>query len=162
MDELQNLEQLLQELLNGIQDVLQSGEILSDDFQLLLANELNYLTDRIDQLRAENITPPVTALPPEQMNQAMPSSNISRFAYDDKNNRLIVQFLGKWPDPNGPQYAYENVPPEIFNLFRIGAVPARTDGRNAWARWWKGKWPSIGASLYTLLRLGGYQYQRLT
>lgn len=160
MDELQTLEQLLQELLNGIQDVLQSGEILSDDFQLLLANELNYLTDRIDQLRAQ--TPQVQALPPEQMNQAMPSSNISRFAYDERNNRLIVQFLGRWPNPNGPQYAYENVPPEVFNLFRMGAVPARTQGANRWGRWWRGKVPSIGASLYTLLRLGGYQYQRLS
>lgn len=53
MNEIEELENILNELLQGIQDVLQSGEVLTDDFQGLLAQELTQLTDRIDTLRAE-------------------------------------------------------------------------------------------------------------
>lgn len=52
-DELQLLEELLNELLSGIQDVLQSGERLSDEFQGMIADELEATTSRIDQLRSE-------------------------------------------------------------------------------------------------------------
>lgn len=51
--EIQLLEQLIDELLAGIQEVLQSGEILSDEFQGALAQELEVTTQRIDQLRGE-------------------------------------------------------------------------------------------------------------
>jgi hypothetical protein len=106
---------------------------------------------------------PTNAAPqPSQIEQAMPSSNISGFAYDDKNNRLLVRFLGKHPNRNGPVYGYDGVPREIFDLFRTGAVPARTDGQNKWGRWWRGKVPSIGASLYTLIKNRNYPYQRLS
>lgn len=65
MDELQLLEQLLNELLAGIQDVLMSGEILSDEFQGMLAQELEATTNRIDQLRAEQgqQAPPIDLAP---------------------------------------------------------------------------------------------------
>ena len=52
--ELALLEQLLDELLAGIQDVLQSGEVLSDEFQGAIAQELEQTTSRIDQLRGES------------------------------------------------------------------------------------------------------------
>jgi len=52
--EIELLEQLLNELLAGIQDVLQSGETLSDEFQGMLAQELEETTSRIDQLRQES------------------------------------------------------------------------------------------------------------
>lgn len=51
--EIQLLEQLIDELLAGIQDVLQSGEVLSDEFQGMLAQELEVTTTRLDQLRGE-------------------------------------------------------------------------------------------------------------
>ncbi len=51
--QLADLEALLDQLLQGIQDVLQSGEVLSDEFQGMLAQELSQTTDRIDQLRQE-------------------------------------------------------------------------------------------------------------
>jgi hypothetical protein len=47
------LESLLNELLSGIQEVLQSGEILSDEFQGLIAQELEQLTNEIDQINTE-------------------------------------------------------------------------------------------------------------
>lgn len=49
--EIQQLEELLDELLRGIQDVIQAGELLSDEFQGMLAEELEKTTSRIDQLR---------------------------------------------------------------------------------------------------------------
>ena len=51
--EIELLEQLIDELLAGIQDALQSGESLSDEFQGALAQELEATTQRIDQLRSE-------------------------------------------------------------------------------------------------------------
>lgn len=160
MNELQQLEQLLSELLSGIQDVLLSGELLSDEFQGTISQELEYLTTSIDRLRAEGQAGDIT-MPPE-LEEAMPSSNISAFNYDDDNQRLLVQFLGKHPNRKGPIYAYGGVPKQIFELFKRGAIPARTDGRNRWGTWWKGKVPSIGASLYTLIKEGGYPYQKLS
>lgn len=158
-EELQVLQELLDELLRGIQDTLQSGEILTDDFQLMLAETMTTLTDRIDQLHQEIATTPVTV---PELTQAMPSSNVEGFAYEPNSQRLFVRFLGKYPDRNGPVYSYDDVPPVIFDLFQKGAIPARTNGKNKWGEWWEGKVPSIGASLYTLLKLGGYNYNRMT
>ena len=94
--------------------------------------------------------------------QAMPSSNVEGFAYDDNSGRLLVRFLGQYPNRDGAIYAYEGVPKEIFDLFRSGSIPARTDGKNKWGKWWKGKIPSIGASLFSLIKNRNYPYQRLT
>jgi len=161
-EEINQLEELLNELLSGIQQVIQTGEILTDEFQGMLAQEIDYLTSRIDQLR-EQIQPlPETPQAQPELHQAMPSSNIESFGYDDKTGRLLVRFLGDFPNRNGPVYGYEGVPKQIFELFRQGAIPARTDGKNKWGKWWKGKVPSAGASLYTLIKNVGYQYQRLS
>lgn len=163
MNELQELETLLQQLLQTIQQVVQSGEDLSDEFQGELARTLELLVNRIDELRSEE---PVETLQPQgaqqpPLEQGMPSSNVEAFGYDDDNERLLVRFLGKYPNRNGPVYAYQGVPRNIFDLFQRGAVPARTDGQNKWGRWWRGKVPSLGASLYTLIKNEGYPYQRL-
>lgn len=163
MNDIAMLQQLIDELLRGIQDVLQSGEQLSDQFQGMIAEELNWLTNRIDELSQQN---PVDGLPanptPEpQMNQGMDSSNVYGFGYDPKNERLLVKFNGKDQRDDGPVYGYDKVPKVIFDLFQQGAVPARTDGSNRWGRWWRGKVPSLGASLYTLIKNGPYPYQRL-
>jgi len=163
VNELQELEGLLQELLGVIQDVMQSGEVLDDEFQGELAKTLELLTSRIDQLRLEE---PVEGLQPRapepELNESMPSSNVESFGYDDKTGRLLVRFLGKHPDPHGPIYGYSGVPKQIFDLFRKGAVPARTNGKNKWGSWWKGKVPSLGASMFTLIKEGGYPYQKLS
>lgn len=97
-----------------------------------------------------------------QLQQSMPSSNIYAFGYDPKNQKLLVKFQGNDGVGQGPVYGYDKVPEVIFNLFRQGSIPARTDGKNKWGRWWKGKTPSLGASLYTLIKNGNYQYQRLS
>ncbi len=160
--ELSALEHLLDELLKGIQDILISGEILTDEFQLVLAKELEATVTRIDQLKSQLSVEALQPRPEPVLQQGMPSSNVGDFGYDDETGRLLVRFLGDYPDRNGPIYAYEGVPKVIFDLFQSGAVPARSDGENKWGKWWKGKVPSLGASMFTLIKSGNYPYQRLS
>lgn len=163
MNELQTLQRLLDELLNALGSTLQSGQELNDQHQGLIADQLEWLTTRIEQLSSEN---PVDGMPPAlspqpDLQKSMPSSNINSFAYDDKTGKLMVKFQGDYPQENGPVYSYGGVPKQIFDLFQKGAVPARTDGKNAWGQWWKGKVPSLGASMYTLIKGGNYPYERI-
>ncbi len=89
------------------------------------------------------------------------SSNIYGFSYDPNNKTLFVKFQGG-QSSSGPVYQYEGVPPNVFKAFSSGSVPARTDGQNAYGRWWKGKLPSLGAAFYDLIRMGGYPYARVS
>jgi len=159
----EELRALLLELVQAINLVMQSGEVLSDEFQGQLAQTLSNLVSRIDQGRGKQSDadglPPT---PPESdIQEAMPSSNVEGFAYDDKTGRLLVRFLGKHPNRNGPIYSYGGVPPNIFDIFRRGAIPAKTNGKNKWGEWWQGKYPSMGAAMYHLIRAGGYPYRRI-
>lgn len=162
MNELETLIGLQDELLTQLDVVLRSGRPISEQWQTLIGDQLQWLQERIEQLSQE----PTAAMAPnpaaEDLQEAMPSSNIEGFAYDDKSGSLLVRFLGKHPNRYGPIYAYEGVPKVIFELFKNGSIPARTDGRNAWGEWWKGKVPSIGASMYTLIKQGGYPYERVS
>jgi len=188
MDELQTLESLLDELLKGIQDLLLSGEVLSDEFQGLLAQELEATTSRIDFLREQNNIPPpigeieqeeaaiaeqVAGAPPEQPPAIPPqippleaapheSSNINAFRYNPETEELYVKFQGKYPSQNGPVYSYEGVPEYIFDIFARGAVAPKTSGRNAWHRWKRGVTPSHGAAMAALIKAGNFPYQRLS
>lgn len=51
--ELEALEEVIDQILRSIQDTIQSGEILSDELQGMLAEELSFAADRISELRAE-------------------------------------------------------------------------------------------------------------
>jgi hypothetical protein len=155
---LQELEGFLSELLQALQLTFQSGEVLPDEFLGEIAKTLEFLYDRIQAMKSGQ-GPPQSPKPP--IEPGGQSSNVEGFAFDDKNNRLFVRFLGPYPQREGPVYSYENVPPIIFDLLRKGAVPARTNGQNKWGKWWKGKVPSLGASVYTLLKLGGFPYQKV-
>ena len=158
----QELQFLLQELLQAIEQVVLSGEELSDEFQGMLAQTLELLYGQIEELSGN----PVEGLPAgrqtPELESSMPSSNVEGFAYDDENERLLVRFLGKYPDKDGPIYSYDGVPPNIFDIFRRGAIPAKTNGKNKWGQWWRGTYPSMGAAMYHLIRAGGYPYQRIS
>lgn len=160
MDELQKLQTLQDELLSNLANVFSRGIQLSDAQQGLIAEQLSWLTNRIEQLSQ----PTAPTQSPEKMRMArpMPSSNIHSFGYDDKTGKLLVKFQGDYPDQNGPVYGYEGVPKQVFEMFRQGAIPAKTKGKNDWGEWWVGKQPSLGASMSALIKNGGYQYQRLT
>ena len=83
------------------------------------------------------------------------SSNIYGFQYDPRGKVLRVRFN------SGSVYQYQGVPPNVFKIFRGGAVPAKTNGRNQYGRWWEGKIPSLGAAFYQLIRQGGFPYARM-
>lgn len=156
-------EQQIEELKNALRTIMEMivarNAPMPDDLKVLLAQVTEHVATRIQELRQQGISPPQT--PPIEP-PPISSSNINSFGYDDKTGKLLVKFQGDYPQQNGPVYAYEGVPKQIFELFKRGAVPARTDGKNAWGEWWKGKVPSLGASMYTLIKGGAYPYQRLT
>ncbi len=158
--QLQQLQALLKELLQALQQVMASGEELPDELQGQIAKTLELLYSRIEQLKGtEGVLTPPPGKPP--IEPGMPSSNVEGFAYDDKNKKLFVRFLGEHPNRNGPVYSYDGVPPVMFDLFRRGAAAARTNGQNKWGKWWKGKTPSLGASMHTLIKLGGFPYKKV-
>lgn len=157
----------MNEIRNAIADVLQLAssmiDELDDDTMYALAEIITAATERLEQMESEpEGAPPTPSGDNIRLSRPMPSSNVHSFGYDDKTGRLLVKFQGDYPDQNGPVYGYEGVPKNIYNLFQSGAIPARTNGQNKWGEWWKGKVPSLGASLYTLIKNGGYPYQRLT
>ena len=138
--------------------IVARNQPLNEDLKAVLIQAMEHVATRIQELRSG---PEVPAAQPE-MTESMPSSNISEFAYDKDSGQLLVRFLGEYPNRKGSLYAYSGVPPQIFDLFRKGAIPARTNGRNRWGSWFRGKVPSMGASMHTLLKGGNYSYQKLT
>lgn len=121
-------------------------------------NMLLYVMDRLDQ-----------EIPKQQRESSegiqeswVPSSNIWGFRYDPSTKSLFVKFNGEDTRDSGPVYRYYGVPAEIFEMFRRGSIPAKTNGSNQWGRWWKGKVPSIAASHWELIRKGAYPYTRVS
>jgi hypothetical protein len=138
-----------------------SGPSLNFASQQALAELLQSVMATIQEEAATEggtIAPPPPRAPPP----GMPSSNVAGMDYDDKTGNLMVQFLGKYPNREGPIYQYPQTPRVIAELLQSGAVPARTDGQNRWGKWWKGKAPSAGASVFALLKNRNAPYQRLT
>lgn len=83
------------------------------------------------------------------------SSNVYGFRYDPKSGKLKVRFN------EGQIYEYDDVPLNVFLAFKNGAASAKTDGRNMYGEWFRGKNPSLGASVWEYLRNGGYNYRRV-
>lgn len=125
----------------------------SEGMNALLTNP-TMLNETIDRLKKE-----IPQGQPEAKDGVphapLQSSNVYGFTYDPNTKKLRVRFQ------EGGIYDYSNVPNGIFQLFASGAVPAKTDGENQYGRWWRGKVPSLGASLNQLLKIGGYDYQRV-
>lgn len=99
-------------------------------------------------------------LPAGEVQQGIPkaelqSSNIFGFQYEPRSGTLRVKFQGDGV------YEYGGVPPEIFKMFQRGAIPAKTDGENEYGKWWRGKTPSLGGSMYALIKMGGYPYHKV-
>ncbi len=62
--EIEELEDILDSILRGIQESLQSGEVLSEELQLLAAQEITQLTQEIDELYAQREQQPPPKEPP--------------------------------------------------------------------------------------------------
>lgn len=162
--QIQQLKEALFEIVTAIDqaDLMDDEEIIG-----LLAQVMEHVARRIQELRPQEQQEPQGAPVPPAPPQApqiepgpFPSSNINGFDYDYKTGKLLVKFNGRTVRDNGPTYSYEGVPRFIFDIFRRGAVPPRTSGRNRWHRWERGKMPSLGAAMYHLIRTN-YPYQRV-
>lgn len=151
---LAQLEEMLRELLQALQVVMQSGEELPDEVQGQLAQTLEVLVDRIQQLKTTEQIPQMPAAPHE-------SSQINAFKYDPKTQELLVKYQDKYPSQNGPVYRYSGIPKYIYDVFARGGVPPTTSGRNAWHAWKEGVTPSLGAAANALIKAGGFPYQRV-
>lgn len=153
----------MQELVQYAQSIIayleQNGSNLNLESQQALVGMLQNALQVIQQQAQQEPQVPSQQQP---LTEAMPSSNIEGFGYDDKTQSLLVRFLGQHPNRFGPIYAYQGVPREIFELFQKGAVPARTNGQNKWGKWWRGKKTSIGSALHHLIKIQGYPYNRLS
>lgn len=156
----------LKDALRGVMEMLIEREApIPPDLKEMLFRVMEHTASRIEELRAQEesigsgnfppIEPPIEPAPHA-------SSNINSFGYDEDTGELLVKFQGDYPQQNGPIYKYGGVPKVIFDLFQKGAVPARTDGKNKWGKWWRGKVPSLGASMYTLIKQAGYPYQKIS
>ncbi len=224
---IQELEGLLDAILAAVQEVIESGEEIPDDFLNLVAEEISGLNQEIESLHSEQPPTQIDHAPienapspgaqlmwilagqnkdafisylntypdpelrqlvrnPDELErniqflaQMMPpggekpiadgiehadlnSSNVFGFKYDPKSGRLLVKFQGNKGSGEGPIYQYDGVPPNVYKTFAAGAVPARTSGQNKWGRWWRGKSPSLGAAMYSLIKMGGYPYRKLS
>lgn len=159
------LEQQLTQFLQTLQSVLSSGESLPDEFLGMLAQELQQTTQKIDQLKGqvgsvEGLTP--SSGVPQLQPGPYPSSNVNSFKYDPRDGTLFVKFHGKDTADSGPVYKYQGIPKNIYDVFSRGGVGPLTSGQNKYHRWVKGVTPSLGASLYGLIKTGGYPYQRMS
>ena len=165
MNEVQNLITLRDELITALEIILSSGEELSDELQGMIAQELEWLTNRIDELSnetpADGLSPTRAPTVPELEPGPFPSSNINSFKYNPDDGELFIKFHGKDTANSGPTYRYEGVPQNIYNVFRRGAVGPRTSGKNKYHTWHRNILPSLGAAAYQLIREGGYPYQRI-
>jgi len=96
VNEIDELEQLLNELLRGIQDVLQSGEVLSDEFQGQIAQELEGLTTRIDELRAGAGNEP--PLPPANIEAPFPAGADLLWILSGGQPEAFINYARTFPD----------------------------------------------------------------
>jgi hypothetical protein len=148
---LEELEALLKELVQSTMKVLQSGEVLSDEFQGMIAKNLSYLMERIEDLKYKDLD-----------KGKFPSSNVNAFKYNPSTGDLFVQFHGPYPKAEGEVYRYSGVPKNIYDVFSEGRVAPKTSGANKYHQWIRGVTPSLGASLNSLVKNGGFQYKKLS
>lgn len=146
------MDELLNKLIGALLELIESGEEIPDE---VLKEVTGLLLKQIQSTQAA----PIESQTP--LKESMPSSNIHSYGYDDQSGELRVKFNGSNERDAGPVYSFSGVPPQIFDLFRKGAVPARSKGQNKWGKWWVGKRPSSGASFYTLIREAGYPYKKI-
>lgn len=160
--ELRELQELLNELIQAIQLMVESGEPMPDEMMGQIAETLEWLYNQIEELTQSGQGQPTQTPQLPNIQPGRASSNVNGMAYDPNSQKMFVKYLGKYPNAEGPTYLYDNVPPVIAELLQSGAIPARTKGENRWGRWFPGKVPSAGASVFTLLKAQGNPYQRIS
>jgi hypothetical protein len=155
-------EDKINELKNALREVVAlitaRGGPLPEDLKVVLAQVMEFVARRIQELRQEG---PTISEPPALEPSPFASSQVNSFKYDPESQDLYVKFQGDYPQENGPTYVYNKIPGFIYDLFQRGAVGPKTTGRNAWHAWKKDTLPSLGAALNSLIKAGGYSYRKI-
>jgi hypothetical protein len=116
--ELEQLEALIEELLAGIQEALQSGETLSDEFQGQIADELEAATSRIDQLRSQQAPPSQPPQSPGGALGAPPAPDVQLlWILSGQQEQPFLQYLQTYPTP-ATQALLAN-PPELTRVINF-------------------------------------------
>lgn len=107
--ELATLEDLIDQIIRGVQEALQNGEVLSDEFQGQIAQELNATYDRIVQLQDQiqgAATPPAAALgaPPSPDAQLL-------WILAGQQEQAFLSYIREFPTPE--MQALANNPTEL-------------------------------------------------
>lgn len=92
----EELEALLRELVQGVTQVMQSGEVLSDEFQGLLAQTLQNLVTRIDDAQQNQSTPPST---PEAPNNIPSPDSQLLWVLAGQQPQAFISYLRTFPTP---------------------------------------------------------------
>ncbi len=130
---LAELEEIIGEILSGIQETLQSGERLDNGFQDALADMIDTATDEIDQLRAQISE----EAPQESANRTIestpsPSAQLMWILAGQKED-IFLQYLETYPDPelrqllNNPS-ALEQTIAYLHEMMPSGRPPISNDG----------------------------------
>jgi hypothetical protein len=183
----QQIDDIKNALREMMQIIIQRGDPLSDELKLRIAQVMEHVAGRIQQLRqdqgtegtitedptvpSEGISPtsptgegqqPTGGEVPDLERAPHESSNINAFKYMPESKQLYIKFMGKDSADSGPVYSYQNVEKNIFDIIARGGVGPLTSGKNKYHEWHKGVTPSHGASVSALLKKGGYNYQRVS
>lgn len=149
----------LWEQANGDPNVFLSwiGQFPDADVQAV-ANDPRQLERVVEELSELGVQQP--GVTPQGVPEApIGSSNVRGFSYDQNSGTLTVQFNGE--TGNGPVYQYGSVPPEIAMAFMDGNAAARTNGKNKFGSWFRGKKPSLGAAHWQYIR-DNFPHQRVS
>lgn len=97
----QELEELLQELVQGVTQVMQSGEALSDEFQGMIAQTLSALVNKIDELRQNDTS---NQPQPNEQRQSSLESPVSADAQllwilSGQQPQAFISYLRTFPTP---------------------------------------------------------------
>lgn len=99
----EELEALLQELLQAIEQVMQSGEELSDEFQGQIAQTLGNLVTRIDESRIqeENVPPEQPPSHPTRQFIGTPSNDAQLlWVLSGQQEQAFISYLRTFPTPD--------------------------------------------------------------
>lgn len=104
----EELEGLLQELIQAVQQVMQSGEELSDEFQGVLAQTIGNLYTRIEESRQQTTSQPPPLVSPPIENAVSPDAQLL-WILSGQQPQAFISYLRSFPTPatqgllNNPQ-----------------------------------------------------------
>lgn len=100
-DELQLLEDLLNQVLRQVEEVVQSGETLSDELQGGLAEVITQATQRINEIQTlpSNVPPPPTVPPQIGSSELPPIGTELLWILAGGQEDAFVNYLRTFPDP---------------------------------------------------------------